>query len=84
MNHNSKTLDAINRDCSPISLLVIDKFGKLHRLFCPFPVRLIVDLPAGKQNEILFVDKVLVSNGLALLYMVRNQLYRYSLFLILI
>jgi len=84
MNQNQKTLDAINRDCSPSSLLVIDRYGRLHRLFCPFPVRLIQDLPIGKHNEIVFVDKVLVSSELVLLYQVKRQLFRYNLFVILI
>jgi hypothetical protein len=84
MNHNQNTLDAINRDCSPSSLLVIDRVGRLHRLFCPFPVQLIQDLPVGKYNDIVFVDKVLVSQDLVLLYQVKHQLFRYNLFIIII
>lgn len=80
MGKKEDILIQINRFCRPDSLLVIDSQGVLRRLYCPFKVIVLIDIPLLKANDTMDVIGVKISTDLILLYVVRHVAYPYYLF----
>ena len=57
------------------SILVIDKSGKLRRLYCPFWVISLVDFPVIKQGEKVSVDAVKLTVEVKEVYVIRGIHY---------
>ena len=80
---NEKILDEFSRLCDPYSLYVI--WGKsLYKVSCPFRVRLIVDCGDWKKGTIKYVQRVLVTNKLQMVYLIGDKAYHFYLFQILL
>lgn len=68
--------------CNPYSLLIINKYGKLKRIYCPFSVKVVMSFNTFQRNEIVIVQQVQISKDYKLLYVINNNAYRSSLFII--
>lgn len=66
------------------SILVIDKHGKLHRIYCPF--RVIVAIPVGeyKPGMIVFVEAVKMTGDLKDVFIIGGKAYYLVYFRIII
>jgi len=84
MGKNEKIIEDINRFCSPYSILVIDQYGIVRRIACPFKVITIIDNPLYKRNQVVIVEMVLISEDLLLAYLIRKKRLPYYLFAILL
>ena len=76
-------LKEISKYCSIDSVLVIDKYGELRRIYCPFKVLCIKDIDRFKKGDILIVSAVKMSKNLFLVYIISNRGYYYYSFTIL-
>jgi len=79
---NGKFIYEIRLYCNPYSILVINKLGKLKRIYCPFPVKVLIDIADLKKDEVVIVQQVRISRDLRLLYIISYGAYRSSLFVI--
>jgi hypothetical protein len=66
------------------SVLVIDRSGTLHRLNCPFKVRVRNSAEDGISATIFYVDQVQSSEDYMLVYVIKSKPYPYFLFVILL
>jgi len=79
---NEKTLDEIRRLCDPYSILVI--YGRrLYKVRCPFKVRVLIDVGGLKGGEDVWVEKVLVTPELRMIFLVRGVGFYFHIFQIL-
>lgn len=83
MEDRKRIIQELNLFCSPDSILVLDRYGKLLRLFCPFPVMPTEDVNILKEGEVYHVVAVKISDDLVLLYVIYNIAYPYYYFKIL-
>lgn len=81
--NNDRILEEIRKLCDPLSLLVIAD-RKLIRLRCPFRVRLRRDISSWKKDEVVSVEKVMVTRDLLMVYLIKGNAYAYYLFQVLI
>ena len=72
MGVNKQIIDEINRYCRPNSILVIGKDGVLRRLYCPFRVITLHETQVSKQDQIVFVEAVRISDDLLMLYVIKK------------
>jgi len=72
MDANRKTIDEINKCCSPNNILIIGKDGILRRLYCPFKVRIIIVTQVYQKNQVVFVEAVRISDDLLMLYVIKK------------
>lgn len=80
---NEKILEEIRRLCDPYSILVI--YGKrLYKVRCPYKVRVLVDVAGLKEGEEVWVEKVMVTPDLRMVYLIRGEGYHFHLFQILL
>jgi hypothetical protein len=84
MDDNKRILAAINEHCSPDTLLILDKTGKLIRLYCPFKVITIYSFSNYKANTRIDVAAVKTTPDLLLVYIVSHVAYPYYLFKIIL
>lgn len=80
MAGNNKIIAELNNYCEPNSLLVIDKDGKLRRLYCPFKVITLCTFHIYSSNVTLQVSAVKITLELLLVYVVEGVAYPYYLF----
>lgn len=76
-------LSQISRYVNSRSVLVISP-KKVVRLFCPFPVEVIIEAGKLQAGERLQVSKVLMSQEYRLVYIIDNTPYYYGLFRIVV
>ncbi len=84
MEWNSKLTDDINRHCIPDSLLIIDRYGILHRIYCPFTAKALPTLPVLYIKGFCEVTSVRMSRNLMPLYLVEKGLFPYYHFIIIL
>jgi hypothetical protein len=58
MKDNEAYIRELFRFVKTDSLLCIDKTGRIRRVFCPFKVIPMFDIPPLREGEIYFVDAV--------------------------
>ena len=64
------------------SILVITNYGKLIRLWCPFTVIVLMSIDGLKEGETHQVESVRMGD-IKLLYVIANQPYYHTFFMIL-
>ena len=80
---NDKILDEIRRLCDPYSILVI--YGRrLYKIRCPFKVRVLVDVAGWKNGDEKWVEKVMVTRDLHMVYLIGGLAYPFQVFQILL
>lgn len=80
---NEKILEEIRRFCDPYSILVIYN-RSLYKVPCPFRVRLLADVAGWKEGDEKWVEKVMVTRDLQMVYLIGGSGYHYYLFQILL
>lgn len=65
-----------------ISILVITKKGKLNRLYCPFAVYDKYEYVKNTTKKLLIVDKIYADENNNIYYIIENEKYVYSKFII--
>lgn len=65
------------------SILLIDKRGRIRRLFCPFQVKSIVELPEISLGKMVIVERLAITTDLNDVYYIRGKPY-YSIHFIVI
>lgn len=80
---NEKILDEIRRLCDPYSLLVIHG-NTLEKVTCPFRVRLLADVTGWKKGDEKWVEKVMVTRDLQMIYLIGGNGYHFYMFQILL
>jgi hypothetical protein len=80
---NEKILAEIRKYCDPYSILVI--YGRrLIKVRCPFKVRVLIDVAGWKEGDEKWVEKVMVTRDLQMVYLIGGSGYHYYLFQILL
>jgi hypothetical protein len=64
------------------SLLVIDGFGNLRRIYCPFKVICLVNFPDITKGEKLSVDAIKLTVEVKEVYIIRGTAYYIACFMI--
>ncbi|HPQ35883.1 MAG TPA: hypothetical protein PK563_15420 [Tenuifilaceae bacterium] len=65
----------LSKYVDPHSILVIDKEGKLRRIFCPFFVAARIRIYTFHEGEVLIVDAVKVTLTLEDVYIINGKAY---------
>lgn len=82
METNDRIIEEIRKYCDPYSILVIaDK--KLMRLRCPFRVKVLVEFAGWKGGEIVWVERIMITRNLQMVYVIGGNGYYFFLFRIL-
>ena len=80
---NEKILEEIRKLCDPYSILVI--YGRrLIKVRCPFKVRVLMGVAGWKEGDEKWVEKVMVTRDLQMVYLIGDSGYHYYLFQILL
>jgi hypothetical protein len=72
---NEKILKELLQWVSSDSILVIDKFGALRRIFCPFQVICLVTFPEIKQGEKVPVDAIKLTVEVKEVFIIKGTAY---------
>jgi hypothetical protein len=75
MDKNEQYIKEIFKYVTTESILIIDKNGKLARLYCPFEVVVIGLLPDLKIGDIVWVEAVKMTVTLKDVYIIRSKAY---------
>jgi len=84
MKSNDQYLKELLSQVSLDSVLLIDKRGRLRRVFCPFHVKSRVEFPKIKPGEIVMVEEIAISTELRDVYIIRQKPYYSVHFVILL
>jgi hypothetical protein len=83
MEYSEKYISEFLRDIDPYSILVI--YGhKLYKIKCPFKVRVLADASGLKEGDVKWVEKVLVTRTLKMVYIIGGNGFHFYLFQILL
>ena len=69
--------------CDPYSVLIINKSGKLRRLYTPFKVQCIRETGTIKANTGIYIDEVAEDKNGCLVYIIGGYAHSYRDFIIL-
>jgi len=78
-----KYIKEIFKHCSIDSILIINRIGCLERLYCPFYVRVIVDVHPLEKGSVKAVKAVKMSIELIDVYIIESKAYYFFNFRIL-
>jgi hypothetical protein len=70
--------------CNPYSLLIINKSGKLRRVFCPFKVKALEETPFIGKGKIAYVTLVRMSGLCQLIFVIDGKECEHKLFSIIL
>ena len=82
MENNDRIIEEIRKYCDPYSILVIAG-RRLVRIKCPFRVQVLVACAGWKGGEIVWVEKIMITRNLQLIYVIGGRGFHYFLFAIL-
>lgn len=66
--------------CSPKSILVVTWYGKLKTLYCPFSVKVEVDVGKLKKGQYAKVDWVKLATNGKTVFGIKGEAYQYFYF----
>jgi len=69
--------------CDPFSILIINKSGRLRRLYTPFKVLCLLDIGSIKANMGVYIEEVATNDKDELVYLVAGIAYNHHYFRIL-
>jgi hypothetical protein len=70
--------------CNPYSVLIINKSGKLRRIFCPFKAKALEDTPLIGKGKIAYVTLVRMRGIYGLIFVIDGREYEHKLFSIIL
>ena len=80
---NEKMLEEIRKYCDPYSILVIAG-RKLIRVRCPFRVRVLVDFAGWEAGDVTYVERIMITRDLQMVYIIGGNGFHFFLFQILL
>lgn len=83
MDNPNKYVNELFKIVSSSNILIIDKHYRVKRLYCPFQVKVRIELPNLKTGEIVSVEAVKITTSLREVYIIRSQPYYTIYFIIL-
>jgi hypothetical protein len=75
MNDNEEYLNELSKSVDSKSILVINVSGNLSRIYCPFPVILVLEIDNLNVGEIYYVEAVKVAPSLDNVYVISGKAY---------
>ena len=81
-NERKKYIEEIFKHCKTDSILIINKWGRLERLQCPFIVVTIKDVPPLGEGDVVMVTAVRMSMELIDVYIIRTKAYYHYNFIL--
>jgi hypothetical protein len=75
MDYSRKYLYEFARLLDSKSILVINRDGKLRRIFCPFPVVVLEEVYQFKKDQILSVEAVKITVSLQDVFIIDGKAY---------
>ena len=75
MDYSHKYLQEFAKYVDSKSILVINREGKLRRIFCPFPVITLVKVYSFEKGQILSVESVKVTVKLQDIFIIGDKAY---------
>ena len=75
LEEKKKYINDIFKHCKTDSILIINHIGHLERLYCPFYVRVIVDVHILKKGSVKAVKAVKMSLELIDVYIIESKAY---------
>ena len=72
-----KTLNEINVHCHTHILLIVDEYGKIRFIYCPFKVAKIKNGTDDSKPVEMTVESVKTNRELLLIYQINGELYPY-------
>ena len=84
MKKDDQYLKELLSQVSLDSVLLVDKRGRLRRVFCPFHVKSRVEFPLIKPGEIVMVEEIAITTELRDVYIIRQKPYYSVHFVILL
>ena len=75
MNDNERYIKDLFKIVGTDSILIIDRQGKLARLYCPFEVVVIGQLPDLNVGDTVWVEAVKMTVTLKDVYIIRGKAY---------
>lgn len=83
MDSNDKIIQEIVKYTDPFSILAIA--GRtLIRIRCPFKVRVLVDIAGWKAGDVVYVDLIMITRDLKMVYVIKERGYVFYYFRILL
>lgn len=82
MNDPEEYLNELSKFVDSKSILVINPAGELSRIYCSFPVILIIEVEDLSVGDIYLVDAVKVAPSLADVYVISGKAYVFWYFMI--
>ena len=83
MEYSEQYIREFIKDLDPYSILVI--YGRrLIKVRCPFKVRVLMDVAGWKESDEKWVEKVMVTRELRMVYIIQGEGYHFFLFQILL
>ena len=76
MTDPEEYLNELSKYVDSKSILVITKSGDLSRIYCPFPVILILEIDDLNVGEIYYVESVKVTPMLVDVYVISGKAYQ--------
>ena len=77
---NEKHLADLLKYSNSKQLYIVTWNNILKLLFCPFEVKLLLDVGSLKKGQIVWVDEVKITQELKTVYMIKGQAYYYHYF----
>ena len=84
MKRDDGYLKELLSDVSMDSLLLIDKKGRLRRVYCPFRVKSRVEFPRIKKGQVVMVEELAITTDLKDVYMIGQRPYYSIHFMVLL
>ena len=75
MEYSHKYLHEFAKMVDSKSIIVIDSRGKLRRIFCPFPVIILVCISRFEKGQVLTVEAVKVTTELQDVFIIEGRAY---------
>ena len=82
MGYSKQYLHEFSKYVDPRSILVIDPKGRLRRIYCPFPVIVLVKVYQFEKGDILTVETVKVTVELKDIFIIDGKAYFIKYFVI--
>lgn len=75
LTRNEKYIRQLFKYVESNSILVIDKAGNLRRIYCPFRVEVLQDMPPLKKGDIVYVEAVKMTIEIKEVYLIHGRAY---------
>ncbi len=79
---NREYINELFKHVKSDSILIIDRKGQLKRLYCPFPVEVVVPVGQMGKGLVVFVEAIKMTPDMKDVYVIEGKAYYLSFFAI--